>query len=196
MTDFNPRSPHRERQYLEDLIKQNDLFQSTLPSQGATTVSVTDTAGNVDFNPRSPHRERRLVSVNLVKHNIFQSTLPSQGATRGIKYWRILAYISIHAPLTGSDYQLRRCNYVFDISIHAPLTGSDLSVSEFPLLSFQFQSTLPSQGATYFDPEGLLIFCGISIHAPLTGSDLARSRVILFILDFNPRSPHRERREE
>ena len=79
---FNPRSPHRERLYAveEYCIEENisihapltgsdntftscvpslKPFQSTLPSQGATTVRASF---------RTPH-------------HIFQSTLPSQGAT-------------------------------------------------------------------------------------------------------------------
>ena len=124
------------------------LFQSTLPSQGATkstssytakilisihapltgsdflVVLIPLTLGN--FNPRSPHRER----------------LDSFGASQTGKR------ISIHAPLTGSDYSLIKkynvlgnfnprsphrerpivvsvSSSLFSISIHAPLTGSD-----------------------------------------------------------------------
>ena len=56
------------------------------------------------------------------------------------------------------------------ISIHAPLTGSDFSGRVDSFNVGKFQSTLPSQGATtlvatdYSDAQ-------ISIHAPLTGSD-------------------------
>ena len=57
------------------------------------------------------------------------------------------------------------------ISIHAPLTGSDVvsiltSVAGIP----------------------------VSIHAPLTGSDLPGLCQKRLLTDFNPRSPHRERR--
>ena len=79
--------------------------------------------------------------------------------------------ISIHAPLTGSDSvalppkftvpyfnprsphreRLKCCNGFFvtlHISIHAPLTGSDKSGESNTGDIRQFQSTLPSQGAT------------------------------------------------
>ena len=77
--------------------------------------------------------------------------------------------ISIHAPLTGSD--LLCCSGVptCHISIHAPLTGSD-----------------PPVCAIW---ERLLI----SIHAPLTGSDSGGHNGHYGRVDFNPRSPHRER---
>ena len=100
------------------------------------------------------------------------------------------------------------------ISIHAPLTGSDYATAESQVEMLKFQSTLPSQGATskvadcivytmisihapltgsdsYF--AILIIFYTISIHAPLTGSDVQWRRDKPDKFYFNPRSPHRER---
>ena len=57
----------------------------------------------------------------------------------------------------------------------------------------EFQSTLPSQGATDL-PEGIASVLDISIHAPLTGSDMFLLSNELNSRYFNPRSPHRERR--
>ena len=191
-----------------------DLFQSTLPSQGAT----------------DPEKWRALCDR-------FQSTLPSQGATGSNHSLNFHHIISIHAPLTGSDFQWinnadhflyfnprsphreRRTGVllyplVFSISIHAPLTGSDTKDPEVRWSQGEFQSTLPSQGATCmsisflcliqisihapltgsdkevdFDNPRILI----SIHAPLTGSDVCIYRNAGFYNNFNPRSPHRER---
>ena len=78
---FNPRSPHRERQASNRRADCTYLFQSTLPSQGATltftplflnpNISIhapltgsdnDDKASREEFqhfNPRSPHRERQ-----------------------------------------------------------------------------------------------------------------------------------------
>ena len=79
---FNPRSPHRERQPTATMtISPNLLFQSTLPSQGAT-ADVCGELGKYEF----------------------QSTLPSQGATISAFTVSGSVFISIHAPLTGSDY--------------------------------------------------------------------------------------------
>ena len=57
------------------------------------------------------------------------------------------------------------------ISIHAPRTGSDLQQNSLDFLQ------------------------GISIHAPRTGSDRAGRAVRIGADDFNPRSPHGERRD-
>ena len=82
---FNPRSPHRERPSGASASSKKRRFQSTLPSQGATLKAPKD----------------------FLYLLLFQSTLPSQGATVQNLTRRVKKYISIHAPLTGSD-QLRK----------------------------------------------------------------------------------------
>ena len=168
------------------------VFQSTLPSQGATF-----TAANWD--------------EYLC---IFQSTLPSQGAT--FFSFSLIGFnaISIHAPLTGSDCLLRQCCTLGGISIHAPLTGSDVifnqKCSDFsisihaPLTGSDSSSALIATSHDYFNPRSphrerhnplavINPLSAISIHAPLTGSDDHEIALRLASFDFNPRSPHRER---
>ena len=79
--------------------------------------------------------------------------------------------ISIHAPRTGSDGGCRRGGGSHHISIHAPRTGSDTALVTDKTLTLEFQSTLPARGATL-----------------QTAADFQDSR------NFNPRSPHGERR--
>ena len=166
---FNPRSPHRERLLLD---KKYNVLEN--------------------FNPRSPHRERRLDTDQCYKSNLFQSTLPSQGATHLNSKCGNVSRISIHAPLTGSDIDFAHCTSFSKISIHAPLTGSDRIYLMTKTKKQEFQSTLPSQGATLIShtvhhlakfqstlpSQGATrcftrnsIWIIISIHAPLTGSD-------------------------
>ena len=124
--------------------------------------------------------------------------------------------ISTHAPRTGSDLTARNQRTATGaISTHAPRTGSDHA----PCASFchiePFQPTLPARGATYV-PAFFIFLLGISTHAPRTGSDAhARngghheaisthaprtgSDMAFYLCrcnsnDFNPRSPHGERR--
>ena len=78
------------------------------------------------FNPRSPHGERRKTAVKAMEK----------------------AFISIHAPRTGSDYIWQCGLYVGGISIHAPRTGSDRDRDWLANFARQFQSTLPARGAT------------------------------------------------
>ena len=101
-----------------------------------------------DFNPRSPHGERQWLHHRIHFLSSFQSTLPAWGAT--------LRFFTLTAP-------------------------------------FVFQSTLPAWGATYdFSDDRQLL--RISIHAPRMGSDEVRERSAVPEKDFNPRSPHGERR--
>ena len=101
---FNPRSPHRERRHSYLLSRQPLRFQSTLPSQGATHYSL----GALP------------VSV------IFQSTLPSQEATQ-----RCFFLVYIRSNFNPRSPHRERLIFVSgilknpSISIHAPLTGSD-----------------------------------------------------------------------
>ena len=168
--DFNPRSPRGERRTPRKscrtppaisihaplagsdgqsrvIVPETMIFQSTLPSRGATAASAPDHEPIQDFNPRSPRGERRPVSRISVDSGQFQSTLPSRGATplfqldiapdqfqstlpsRGATSepgaMRSGPKISIHAPLAGSDVD-DIDNHPFRlISIHAPLAGSD-----------------------------------------------------------------------
>ena len=60
-------------------------------------------------------------------------------------------------------------------------------------LRLSFQSTLPARGATRAINVGLAVG-SISIHAPRTGSDHPPDDDLPAEVDFNPRSPHGERR--
>ena len=57
------------------------VFQSTLPSRGATVKELLAGQIEYNFNPRSPRGERQWFSLLLLKKDRFQSTLPSRGAT-------------------------------------------------------------------------------------------------------------------
>ena len=171
MIYFNPRSPHGERR----------VFLRCAPQL-------------LYFNPRSPHGERHDLPDAFKCAALFQSTLPARGATNVITPAADDFCISIHAPRTGSDgaglpnqpghdisiHAPRTGSDVYDsvalckhlhISIHAPRTGSDNVMTRISLKSAQFQSTLPARGATR-----------CFARPPRNPSD------------FNPRSPHGERR--
>ena len=171
----------------------SSIFQSTLPARGATVATRLSRRIRPYFNPRSPHGERPLHNSHQIRNllfqstlpargatywydklqkiNLFQSTLPARGATTATTVMQPANYISIHAPRTGSDVTPRLVAVVLNgISIHAPRTGSDTR-----------NRRKEGQG-------------NISIHAPRTGSDDVRAGLFREGFDFNPRSPHGERR--
>ena len=169
----------------------------------------------INFNPRSPYGERPVRLGIRPTRYLFQSTLPLRGAT--IVARRLLAgrLISIHAPLTGSDFfQITIFRASIAISIHAPLTGSDHhSPCDLPPApNFNPRSpygerprcSAPMVSAMNFNPrspygERRLVpsipgpHIQISIHAPLTGSDRYSSSAARATSYFNPRSPYGER---
>ena len=102
----------------------------------------------------------------------FQPTLPARGATIADCAAVRQRQISTHAPRTGSDLPAQDEPITATISTHAPRTGSDRLVDIMADVIKQFQPTLPARGAT---PRG--------------GRTRRRNG------DFNPRSPHGERRD-
>ena len=81
--------------------------------------------------------------------------------------------ISTHAPRTGSDSGAHACGFFRQISTHAPRTGSDVMAEDFSHMTDE-----------------------ISTHAPRTGSDEDETRHAATSGNFNPRSPHGERRKK
>ena len=125
-----------------------------------------------NFNPRSPHGERPASGWMTIgrRISIHAPRTGSDGSTRAVS--PLYGGISIHAPRTGSDTHHGRNRHPRrDISIHAPRTGSD--------------------SEAYGAYESVMI----SIHAPRTGSDRTKRRKNHCLTDFNPRSPHGERRK-
>ena len=128
--DFNPRSPHGERQ----------------TDDGATT-SIRH------FNPRSPHGERQKytqpadntigISIHAPRTGSdsdgrcfctscieFQSTLPARGATDRAVGGRVSTMgFQSTLPARGATVTIDKVIDIFKISIHAPRTGSDVGTS-------------------------------------------------------------------
>ena len=148
----------------------SQIFQSTHPLRDATPLISFDIAVFNDFNPRTPYGMR----------------------PHGNGHCLVFFLISIHAPLTGCDKNVRknrqseknfnprtpygmrlfetwRSNRKWNISIHAPLTGCD-------------DSTIKVH-------RGRLV---ISIHAPLTGCDLAMVADDINIYKFQSTHPLRD----
>ena len=73
--------------------------------------------------------------------------------------------------------------------------GRDLSVHPLFRMIFAFQSTLPAWGETFIVYYSVNIRSTISIHSPRMGRDTDASLLVACMLtNFNPLSPHGERR--
>ena len=167
-------------------------FQSTLPLRGATGALRPVSTGR-RFQSTLPLRGATCATVGSKPPFCgFQSTLPLRGATCSWISASACCLISIHAPLTGSDYRPQKTEVrPTDFNPRSPYGERLLSLSK--LFHWRlFQSTLPLRGATNIPPHSLLLI-DISIHAPLTGSDAAGNLAPADLPDFNPRSPYGER---
>ena len=147
---FNPRSPRGERRISVRLQKKPPIFQSTLPSRGATRrdalvavprqISIhAPLAGSDGPRPnqyqlvflfQSTLPSRGATAPNQRVHGwlaLFQSTLPSRGATPAGRCWRMCARFQSTLPSRGATSPVA-------LEVHH-VAG--------------FQSTLPSRGATF-----------------------------------------------
>ncbi|EFE93132.1 hypothetical protein GCWU000341_00211 [Oribacterium sp. oral taxon 078 str. F0262] len=146
----------------------------------------------MNFNPRSPRGERRYALASELEAETFQSTLPSRGATGYGKTQYPYQWISIHAPLAGSDSYYDDGDIRIVISIHAPLAGSDLNIHKFSDKYIHFNPRSP-RGERHLRNTYIAGDILISIHAPLAGSDIGPYLFFLQNDNFNPRSPRGER---
>ena len=190
-------------------------FQSTLPARGATRGREANTKAML-ISIHAPRTGSDCGGSGfLARVELISIHAPRTGSDAVGREPRKTETISIHAPRTGSD--------VF-ADAHGRITahfnprsphGERHGVLGYSPIAFEFQSTLPARGATggiqHFVPA-----IAISIHAPRTGSDpsrqwsLARPDISIHAprtgsdgragaygadaADFNPRSPHGERR--
>ena len=170
--DFNPRSPHGERQTGTRPAERRNNFNPRSP-HGERRVFLRRAPQLLYFNPRSPHGERRARDFG---HLDFDA-------------------ISIHAPRTGSDLHQGFGDTAQHISIHAPRTGSDIGAHGRGFHAVQFQSTLPARGATAGSSSFRRASLNFNPRSP-HGERRARFACRPRGSDFNPRSPHGERREK
>ena len=142
------------------------------PRTGSDGCNTGYSKSRLYFNPRSPHGERLRHAADVHAGSDFNPRSPHGERLRWtVKNTRLERFQST-LPARG-----------------ATISGQTIFVAS------RFQSTLPARGATR------LLFhrvdcAGISIHAPRTGSDLDEVRRAIPPEDFNPRSPHGERRRQ
>ena len=191
-TDFNPRSPHGERRAFgikqsvgvtisihaprtgSDAAAQKSSLSGTIsihaPRTGSDGVPAVAAPLAGDFNPRSPHGERRGRRGIPPRPHHFNPRSP-HGERPSSRY--------ASAPRASFQSTL-------------PARGATPEVRT-KLEEIAFQSTLPARGATSAGRDDGFSRC-ISIHAPRTGSDIRPDQKNPAASNFNPRSPHGERR--
>ena len=192
--DFNPLSPHGERQLSRCLRRKGLRISIHSPRMGRDLLRLWIPWRGRYFNPLSPHGERHFVGDDDVTvKGIFQSTLPAWGETIDALPLAVCRCISIHSPRMGRDLlcqpwpaqasdfnplsphgerprpasrRKRGCNFN-PLSPHGERPGAGYHGAGDGGI---FQSTLPAWGET---------------SLTLRHGDV--------VTDFNPLSPHGER---
>ena len=169
---FNPRSPHGERLDIDSVVGYEKVFQPTLPARGATLAVMAMVQVLMNFNPRSPHGER------------------PRGRVRALPHFRI----STHAPRTGSD-PCPRCRWGHPCHFNPRSPhGERPDPNNYKQNTEKISTHAPRTGSDKYHTRGASPSPHISTHAPRTGSDHAQTAVRRDFTNFNPRSPHGERR--
>ena len=103
---FNPRSPRGERRFDRHSIITRFTISIHAPLAGSDVEGSKPSAEHFIFQSTLPSRGATCYgSLHSTYLHKFQSTLPSRGATFWYPYFPFCLYISIHAPLAGSDQQ-------------------------------------------------------------------------------------------
>ena len=198
------------------LLVEFEYISIHAPRTGSDVLNTSIQLLHCHFNPRSPHGERLYNFDPSIFDGVISIHAPRTGSDVCLALnHMILIYISIHAPRTGSDskiFTFRIAPTLFQSTLPARGATTDASIHFLLLL---FQSTLPARGATTDNLRGIETSTisihaprtgsdgaglpnqpghDISIHAPRTGSDGRRVQRLPFRQNFNPRSPHGERR--
>ena len=125
---------------------------------------------------------------------IFQSTLPARGATSAFWYWSTATfYFNPRSPHgERRDYAN---DIVFQIIFQSTLPARGATGGGVLLVSLEiFQSTLPARGATSLVFVALCGTVSFQSTLPARGATQITFFFEIFCKDFNPRSPHGERR--
>ena len=148
-SNFNPRSPHGERQQEALFHWAEAHFNPRSPHGERRQSHRMCRREQGDFNPRSPHGERRLWLPGRVHPCHFNPRSP-HGERHGIGWLLPSGWNFNPRSPHGERLHQRRlaCGLTLEISIHAPRTGSDTAIDDLMGDSPAFQSTLPARGAT------------------------------------------------
>ena len=191
--DFNPRSPHGERRARRKRRSWSSPISIHAPRTGSDPCTKGGGADPAHFNPRSPHGERRSAGRSRGFESLFQSTLPARGATVDCRNAKLDAEnFNPRSPHGERHGDLHELDYPLKFQSTLPARGATRRAVQNKSPR-QFQSTLPARGAT-FVLGGVAETIQISIHAPRTGSDWIARASAYIAANFNPRSPHGERR--
>ena len=123
----------------------------------------------------------------------FQSTLSSLRAIQNGQQHQPSDYFNPRSPHRERQNQTIQREIVVKFQSSLPSQGATQNIGDRGCF-FQFQSTLPSQGATHYSLGALPVSVIFQSTLPSQGATQRCFFLVYIRSNFNPRSPHRERR--
>ena len=169
--NFNPRPPCGGRPHGEEVLKGDNLFQSTSPVWRTTETVNNLLNGISDFNPRPPCGGRLYIQCQVFLIKKFQSTSPVWRTTclQGVM---IILCINFNPrpPCGGRRWLAVLCSVWVDFNPRPPCGGRQYETAKGRAVR-KFQSTSPVWRTT-MECKGKLQQREISIHVPRVEDDL------------------------
>ena len=204
--NFNPRSPHGERRFrggahlsawgisIHAPRTGSDLHLSSAlsafpisihaPRTGSDSFSCPSARAYSNFNPRSPHGERRSPSRPCWDRESYFNPRSPHGERHCYRK-QLRAEWAFQSTLPARGATRTRPQSCRPRPFQSTLPARGATRADYlDSLPLPFQSTLPARGATRGTAARGGGFRRISIHAP----------ALICAKNFNPRSPHGERR--
>ena len=163
-----------------------------LPARGATFYAYRKRI-NSTFQSTLPARGATARDDIMHYLQTFQSTLPARGATELVPISDAKPDFNPRSPHGERRIGAGLWGQTPEISIHAPRTGSDDKPAAKKPAAAKFQSTLPARGATRTPRSGWPPPCNFNPRSPHGERRTATIARLRPREHFNPRSPHGER---
>ena len=191
---FNPRSPHGERRVATAENGWHAIISIHAPRTGSDHAVAVLVAVSADFNPRSPHGERRVNGKPKKRQEQHFNPRSPHGERRHAgaadHCRRHFNPRSPHGERPST--RLSSVSATADFNPRSP-HGERRAGTKSPPCWTLFQSTLPARGATAvgitYKYDTLLFQSTLPARGATAGVGQSSRRAC----DFNPRSPHGER---
>ena len=150
---FNPRTPRGVRLAANCSSSiSRDTFQSTHPARGATRCAPSCAALWTNFNPRTPRGVRLSQAVTFTGGNLISIHAPREGcdAAQGLPFNGDRQDFNPRTPRGVRPVQSGSVGRSYEFQSTHPARGATFYL-ELALSSLEFQSTHPARGATTTD---------------------------------------------
>ena len=192
---FQSTLPTRGATIYTAIVEAAEAISIHAPHEGSDSFGIQRHPRLRGISIHAPHEgsDLSLWRLLLLLASLFQSTLPTRGATLQQLQVQHRWWISIHAPHEGSDEFSHTVDRLDEISIHAPHEGSDRGTEGGKLMAKWISIHAPHEGSDGAERFVWPIAKQFQSTLPTRGATPRQSGMQMAISNFNPRSPRGER---